>query len=75
MRYIDFLEQVGDDLVWWADLTFLHVLADHIIGTGEPLEPMPPVESQRFWTAWEWPNDVAAQQLADWRMQIDGIAS
>jgi hypothetical protein len=71
MRYIDFLEAVGDELTWWADLCFLHALADHIIGCGQPLDPMPAVESQRFWTAWEWPTDEAAQHLADWRYELD----
>lgn len=68
-----------DDVVALGDQIYLSALTNEIAlradDIGAALVMPPTIESETFWANWDWPEDVAAEQLANWRAQIDGVTA
>jgi hypothetical protein len=66
----------ADELAYIGDCISIKCLMDEIFNRLRDYKAeliMPPaIEGLDFWIGWDW-NDTAAEQLAQWRAEIDGM--
>jgi hypothetical protein len=65
-----------DEVKYVGDCIYIGCLMDEIFNRLRDYKAeliMPPaIEGLDFWIGWDW-NDTAAEQLAEWRAEIDGM--